>query len=203
MPKLSRLAYENGIPVVATNDSHMAKRDETDKLSFVRSLRFAKWHEATDIDKEEYIKDNTALAEALSKCGIPGSSIEIALKNIKWIADKCTCDYFDDRDYYPKYRDESGNIVKDSATLLRRFAAEGIAKRYKPGEFTEQYRQRMEYELNTIDRARIRRLPAHRTGFYQLCQNSCAIWRWPGKGIRCRIAGVLPAWYHQHRPYTT
>ena len=150
MPKLSRLAYENGIPVVATNDSHMAKRDETDKLSFVRSLRFAKWHEATDIDKEEYIKDNTALAEALSNCGIPGSSIEIALKNIKWIADKCTCDYFDDRDYYPKYRDESGNIVKDSATLLRRFAAEGIAKRYKPGEFTEQYRQRMEYELNTI-----------------------------------------------------
>ena len=150
MPLLANIATELGIEVVATNDSHFAKKGQEESMAFVRALRYESYKAPSPTDKELYIKTDEELAAALRNCGLEESVITRALSNIRTISDKCTGEYEEGRDYYPKYRDESGEIVKDSAHLLKKMAAAGIKKRFKEGEFTDEYKKRLKYELDVI-----------------------------------------------------
>ncbi len=150
MPLLVNIATELGIDVVATNDSHFAKKGQEEAMAIIRSLRYESYQAPSDTDKELYIKTDEELGAALRDCGLEESVIIRALNNIRTISDKCTGEYEEERDYYPKYRDETGHIVKDSALLLKKMAAKGIKKRFKEGEFTDAYKKRLKYELDVI-----------------------------------------------------
>ena len=150
MPVLVMLANEKQYPIVATNDSHIAKKEDIEAMCFVRSLRFEQYNAASETDKELYIKTNEELAESLLNCGISEHNVIMSLRNIQWISDKCTGNYEIEQTFYPKYRSEDGKIAENSGVLLRAMAHDGIQKRFTKEQFNETYQKRMEYELNTI-----------------------------------------------------
>ena len=65
MPILAQLAYECKIPIVATNDSHMAYKTDIDARQYMKSMRFNKWEENTVSDYELYMKSDDELSSSL------------------------------------------------------------------------------------------------------------------------------------------
>lgn len=147
MPILASIAKEMKIPLVASNDVHILRKEDADIRQFIRSLRFKKYEEIGIADKELYMKDDKELSNALLKI-LPKDAVLKAMKGIKNICDSCNL-IIPDTKHYPRYRDGNGNIVADSAALLRKKTLEGIPQRYPDGMDDERTKQ-MEYELNII-----------------------------------------------------
>ena len=147
MPILASIAKEMKIPLVASNDVHILRKEDADIRQFIRSLRFKKYEEIGIADKELYMKDDKELSNALLKI-LPKDAVLKAMKGIKNICDSCNL-VIPDTKHYPRYRDGNGNIVADSAALLRKKTLEGIPQRYPDGMDDERTKQ-MEYELNII-----------------------------------------------------
>ena len=147
MPILASIAKEMKIPLVASNDVHILRKEDADIRQFIRSLRFKKYEEIGIADKELYMKDDKELSNALLKI-LPKDTVLKAMKGIKNICDSCNL-VIPDTKHYPRYRDGNGNIVADSAALLRKKTLEGIPQRYPDGMDDERTKQ-MEYELNII-----------------------------------------------------
>ena len=147
MPILVKIANEMQVPLVASNDIHILRKEDTDIRQFIRSLRFKKYEEIGPADKELYMKDDEELQSALSEI-LPQDVVSQAMEGIKNICDSCNL-VIPDTKHYPRYRDENGNIVEDSATLLRQKTLEGIPKRYPNGMDAGRVKK-MEYELSII-----------------------------------------------------
>lgn len=147
MPILAKIAEEMQIPLVASNDIHILRKEDAEVRQFIRSLRFKKYEEIGVADKELYMKDDEELQNALSEI-LPQDVVSKAMEGIKNICNSCNL-VIPDTKHYPRYRDESGNIVEDSAALLRQRTLEGISKRYPNGMDEDRFKK-MEYELGVI-----------------------------------------------------
>ena len=150
MPLLAKAARELHMPTVACNDVHYAENtpEQVRGRQLVQSMRFNKWCPLRPGDTEYYIKDDEALAEVLLEILEP-QDVERAMKGIGKIVDRCSVE-FPSESHLPKFKDGvPGESPKDR---LRRLAEAGISWRYPgKGEFTQQHRDRMEYELQVID----------------------------------------------------
>lgn len=145
MPLIAKIAKELDIPLVATNDVHIATKEDAEARAFMKALRFEKWEEPTEEDKELYMKSDIELYEAICRI-LPTEYANEAMENILTICDKCNIQ-IPDKDHYPKYKDENGNCVEDSGKLLREICYSNIPKKY-PNGFNDY--ERLEYELDTI-----------------------------------------------------
>jgi DNA polymerase-3 subunit alpha len=150
MPILAELAAELGIPVIAANDAHYATKDGAHAREIMTALRFERAipENLGPSYGELYIKTDAELREALTKI-LPVKTVEEAINNIKLIVDECNVE-LKGGTHYPVYKSNDGEET-DPGKLLRELAEKGIALRYPcPSEFTEEHRNRLEYELAVI-----------------------------------------------------
>ena len=150
MPRLAKAAEQLGIPTVACNDVHFAM-DTPECVrarQIVQSLRFNKWHKPQPGDTEYYIKDDAQLSQSLSAI-LSEDTVEKAMKGIGEIIARCDV-AFPKGNHLPVFKSGSGESAKQR---LHRLANEGIAWRYPAiGSFTKAHRDRMNYELDVIER---------------------------------------------------
>ena len=145
-PVLSSLAHRHSVPVIATNDSHMADREDAEARQFIKSMRFNKWEENDVADYELYMKSDKELHDILCEI-LPEDTVKSALNNIKVLCNSCHFEYPDVK-HYPKYIDETGHIPEDSSELLRKQTMEGAKRLY--GELSREYLDQINYELDII-----------------------------------------------------
>ncbi len=144
--RLIGLSRELGIPLVATNDAHYLKQEDSYNHEILLCIQTAK--KMTDSDRmrfetnEFYIKTSEEMADYFS-------SVPEAIENTVKIADKCNFDFEFGVTKLPNY-----DVPKEFSTheeYFRKLTWDGIKKRY--GEnYDESVKQRAEYELGIIAR---------------------------------------------------
>ncbi len=145
MPKIVKLAKKHNIPLVASNDVHIAVKEQAEARAIMKALRFKKWEEPSKEDMELYMKSDKELYDSISRI-LTKEDAATAMENIKILCDSCNV-VFPDTEHYPKYRDENGNEVEDAGKALRDLVYSQIPVKYPDG-FSDY--ERLEYELETI-----------------------------------------------------
>ena len=155
LPHLIRLAKENGVKTVATNDAHYLTKDDAKMQKVLMAISF---HTTLSEDdgggvadsysddkyfptEEFYIKDYDRMYEALP--------YEDALDTTLEIADKCDPYFIRKEPLLPSYTPPDGLT---SEQYLRKLTFDGLKRRY--GEITDTVKERAEYELGIIERLR-------------------------------------------------
>lgn len=145
--ELAKLAKELKIPVVAANDAHIPGNEQKylDQRQVAKFLRFGKnvsTPEEEQYDAEMYIKSEDELKTSLLQI-LPESVVDTAIKNANHIGD--ICKYVPDKkNHYPVFDKD-----QDSNELLRKLAYKGAKWRF-PNALSQEYRERLEYELDVI-----------------------------------------------------
>ena len=142
-PYLVRAGRELEIPFVAANDAHMPDRSEESVRArqLMRSMDFDYlYRSVSPMDRELYVKSDKELAEYLLKV-FPEDVVEEAMANTGRIAGLCTYG-LKKENHYPKFSD-------DPDAELRNKVEEGITWRFPEG-LSDEYRERLEHELNVI-----------------------------------------------------
>ncbi len=140
---LLAIARQTGLPLVATNDSHYVDRSDAEahdvllciqtgsRLDEPKRLRFAGPH--------FYLTSAEEMAEKFDYC------LE-AVSNSAAIASRCRFEPELGQYLLPRYEVEGGQDAED---LLREVAERGLVERVG-GQPSEEYRSRLEYELDVI-----------------------------------------------------
>lgn len=155
-PELAKLAISLHIPLVVSNDSHIPSKDQKwlDQRQVAKFLRFGNKVSTPEeelADAELYVKSQDEIREAVLKLFekdgklLDGAEkiVDTAINNTNKIAQLCT--YVPKREnHYPVF-----DKTKDSNELLRQFTYEGAKWRFPEG-LTQEYKDRLEYELDVI-----------------------------------------------------
>ncbi len=159
MPVIAEIAKELDMPIVATNDAHMTdgSSDSIRAREIMRSLRFMKskapgqmWQEAGIADKELYVKTERELRDILSEV-FDDETIERAMNGREELLSQCHLSK-EEADHYPKFSSEIPG--ESSEECLRRKVAEGAKWRF-PNGMTEEYKAKVEYELDVMCRMNV------------------------------------------------
>ncbi|MCH5166049.1 MAG: DNA polymerase III subunit alpha [Clostridiales bacterium] len=159
LPHLIRLAQENGVKTVATNDAHYLTKADSKMQKVLMAISFHSTLEDGDDGAESnmsaesvsddkyfpteefYIKSYDEMYAALP--------YEDALDVTLEIADKCDPYFIKKEPLLPSYTPPDGFT---SEQYLRKLTFDGLKVRY--GEITEEIRQRAEYELGIVEKLR-------------------------------------------------
>ena len=149
--ELLRLSEDTGIPLVATNDVHYLRRNDSDTQAVLMCIQTG--NKIADgrpfgFETDEFYMKSEEEMIALFR------TYEGALENTQKIADLCNFDFHFDNLYLPRFHPETGEAPD---IYLRRLAMESFEAKIKSGEilFNEEhteavYRERIEYELSVI-----------------------------------------------------
>ena len=142
---LLRLSRETGIPLVATNDVHYVRREDA-KIQQVL-ICIATNHvlgEDTGLEfhsDQFYLKSEEEMAETFA-------AVPQALENTEKIARRCNFDFEFGNTKLPYYETPGG---MDHYAYFQKLCREGMVRRY--GQHPPKaYVERLEYELNTIQK---------------------------------------------------
>ena len=142
--KIIELSRELDIPLVATNDAHYLKKEDSYNHEILLCIQTAK--KMTDEDRmrfgsdEFYIKTSEEMADYFS-------SVPDAIENTVKIADKCNFDFEFGVTKLPNY--DVPEEFKTHEDYFRHLTWEGIKERY--GEnYSDVVKERAEYELSVI-----------------------------------------------------
>ena len=143
-PHLVKLSRETGIPLVATNDCHYVDRQDSDAHDILLCIQTGKIVEEKERLKfpndQFYLKSHEEM-EAL----FPYAEESIA--NTVKIAERCNVDFDFNTIHLPEFQPPEGESVNQ---YLRKLCTEGLIYRY--GESTSELRDRLDYELDTIEK---------------------------------------------------
>ncbi len=157
LPHLLRIARENGVKTVATNDAHYLTKADAKMQKVLMAISFHSTLSGEDDgnmsdgqmsdDKyfptdEFYLKSYDEMAEALPN---QQESLDVTLE----IADKCDPYFIKKEPLLPSYTPPDGLTTEE---YLRKLTYDGLKVRY--GEITDEVRERAEYELGIIIRLR-------------------------------------------------
>ncbi len=151
MYELDKIAQRTGIPTVAANDAHMLGNTEEDIMAreSVMALRFNKLERIREEDKELYIKTEDQLRDALKQI-LPKDRIDAAIANVDYIADHCNIEFEEHPKHYPVF-----DKTRNSDELLREMVDKGIKKRFPNGFPSDEYQERIDYELDVIRKMKV------------------------------------------------
>ncbi len=153
LPKIIQISRETGIPLVATNDVHYLKKEDSEMQDVLMCIQMKKTLDDPDRMKMEtnefYMKSGDEMAELFP-------DLPEAISNTRVIANKIsdTDTPFNlkdngspvyDKTLIPLYTADDGT---PSPEYLTRLTWEGLPKRY--AEITEEIKQRAQYELDVI-----------------------------------------------------
>ena len=142
LPDMKRLHVETGIPFVATNDVHYVKREDAVAHDVLLCIQTAKT--VDDENRMRFPNDQFYLKSELEMEHLFADLPE-AIENTKKIADRCNVEFQFGQIHLPEFHAPDG---KQNEAYLKELCAEGMNDRY--GELTEELKDRLEYELNTI-----------------------------------------------------
>ena len=146
-PVLLRISKELGIDCVATNDVHTATNSYEDVRvrQVQRFQRFTKYESISESDYHLCLKSDADMLSILSEI-IPEEDAAVAIANAQKVASLCDV-VFPKESHYPKFITEDGLSADET---IRKKAYERIPLYYKENEWTEEYEQRLRYELDVI-----------------------------------------------------
>ncbi len=140
---LVRMAKETGIPLVATNDVHYLRREDSLVQKVLLCIQTGKTlTEAADTafaTQEFYLKSYEEMQSLFS-------AIPSALENTKKIADRCEVSFVFGERRLPSYHQEG---ITDNTAYLRQMAYEGMHHHYGYHP-TSEVKNRLDYELSII-----------------------------------------------------
>ena len=147
-PNVARIAKKHNVPIVATNDAHMVVNSEEEVLrrQMLNSLRFEDWNEASEADKELYIKSDEEMIEALSKL-YPEDIVKEGMFNSLVIAERCNVE-FETKIHHPKYI-PNANETQDSYKVFIDHLKDGIEEHFPQG-LNEDHRNRLNHEVKIM-----------------------------------------------------
>ncbi len=132
------LSEKYNIPIVGTQDSHYQGQEDAEMHGAICKLAAGDLEFGSD---QIYFKSR----EEMEKMFEPEE--HHALDITQEIADKCNCEWVHDQTIWPIFDLPDG---KTSEQVLRELTNEGFTERF--GEGTEEYRSRIEYELDLIEK---------------------------------------------------
>ena len=149
---LVKMADELGIGLVATNDVHYLRKDDSEAqavLMCIQTNTVITDGKPIGFETDEFYYKSTEEMEALFLFAPE------AVENTKRIADMCNFDFEFGKVYIPSYDCPDGYTPYD---YLRKLTLEGLEKRFKNGTVTFEaadksvYLERVDYELAVIEK---------------------------------------------------
>ena len=139
-----RLSRELNIPLVATNDVHYVDKDDARIQDILMCLQMQKTVDDTNRMKfpsdEFYLKSREEMEKLFPE-------LEEALDNTNEIAERCNVEFEFHKYHLPKYDVPEGCTTNG---YFRELCKKGLEERYG-ADCPEEYKERLEYELNTIE----------------------------------------------------
>ena len=139
-----RLSRELNIPLVATNDVHYVDKDDARIQDILMCLQMQKTVDDTNRMKfpsdEFYLKSREEMEKLFPE-------LEEALDNTNEIAERCNVEFEFHKYHLPKYDVPEGCTTNG---YFRELCKKGLEERYGD-DCPEEYKERLEYELNTIE----------------------------------------------------
>lgn len=141
--KLVKLSRELGIPLVATNDVHYVDKDDARIQDILMCLQMQKTIDDTNRMKfpsdEFYLKSREEMESLFPE-------VQEALDNTVEIAERCNVEFEFHKYHIPKYDVPEGYTPE---TYMRHLCETGLKERYGENP-PEEYRERLDFELNVI-----------------------------------------------------
>ena len=148
-PLLIKLARELNIPMVATQDSHYAHTEDAHAHDILLAVQTG--NKLDDKDRLSLKDDNFSLLspdEMYAKFSKYGEDVaQEAFENTSKIADRCKVEIELGKTLLPHFPLPDGYDTADK--YLTKLAEDGLLKRYS--EITPEIKERLEYELRTIE----------------------------------------------------
>jgi DNA polymerase-3 subunit alpha len=152
-PVLVDIAYSKGIPLVATNEPFFATREDYEAHDALISIAEGKL--IADSDRRQLTAEHRFKTRA--EMAAMFSDLPEAVASTVEIAQRCAYRPRTLAPILPRFSVGESETSVDEAAELRRQAAEGLERRLAahglaPGRSTEDYRERLEFELGVIER---------------------------------------------------
>ena len=145
LPLLIRLARETGIPLVATNDAHYLRKEDSKMQSILIYIQTGKT--VQDADKLEFETDEFYLKSTEEMYDLFSIAPDACENTVK-IADMCNFDFEFGVTKLPYFEAPDG---MDNQVYFEKLCREGLVRRY--GDVvTDEMRERLEYEIDVIRR---------------------------------------------------
>ncbi len=143
LPYMKQLREETDIPFVATNDVHYIHQQDAKVHDVLMCIQMAKTVDDEDRMKfpndQFYLKSEDEMEKLFA-------DIPEAIENTGKIAERCNVEFEFGKIHLPEFTAPEGMTKGE---YLRELCEEGMIYRY--GVVTEELRQRLEYELSTIE----------------------------------------------------
>ena len=145
LPLLIRLARETGIPLVATNDAHYLRKEDSKMQSILICIQTGKT--VQDADKLEFETDEFYLKSTEEMYDLFSIAPDACENTVK-IAEMCNFDFEFGVTKLPYFEAPDG---MDNQVYFEKVCREGLVRRY--GDVvTDEMRERLEYEIDVIRR---------------------------------------------------
>ena len=142
-PQIIRLSRETGIPLVCTNDCHYIAPEDSKMhhvLICIQTGRTVEDEGTLEFGSEEfYLKSQEEMAALFP-------DVPEAIENTGKIADRCNVELEFGKTKLPAFTTPDGS---DNQAFFQKLCREGLVRRYGDG-VTQELRDRLEYEMNTI-----------------------------------------------------
>ncbi len=150
-PGLVALAYERGIPLIATNDCHFPSREDYEAHDAL--LCIADGEVLANTDRRRLTPEHHFRSPAEMRAQF--ADLPEALEMTAEVAMRCHYRPLKRKPILPRYAPTDGGAVADEAEELRKQAREGLKRRLDahgpaPGHTVEDYEKRLDYELDVI-----------------------------------------------------
>jgi DNA polymerase III subunit alpha len=143
LPDMKRLHQETGIPFVATNDVHYVNREDAKAHDVLLCVQTA-----TNVDDENRMRfpNDQFYLKSEKEMRTLFSSIPEACDNTAKIAERCNVTFEFGTIHLPEFKAPDGYTTTE---YLRHLCETGLVDRF--GDKSEEHRERLEYELSTIE----------------------------------------------------
>ena len=145
LPLLIRLARETGIPLVATNDAHYLRKEDSKMQSILICIQTGKT--VQDADKLEFETDEFYLKSTEEMYDLFSIAPDACENTVK-IAEMCDFDFEFGVTKLPYFEAPDG---MDNQVYFEKLCREGLVRRYGDG-VNDEMRERLEYEIDVIRR---------------------------------------------------
>lgn len=140
---LIKISRELGIPLVATNDSHYLKKEDSfaqDVLVMINTQTTVNSHNRLSMANQPdyYVKTPQEMEESFA-------DVPDAIENTQKIADKCNIDIEIGKWYFPVFKLPKGVSAEDALTKM---VYDSATEHY--GKITPEVKERLDYELDVI-----------------------------------------------------
>lgn len=150
-PLCVKIAKECHVPLIATNDAHIAENTQKARLGrqIQRSLRFNKYEEEMQGDDELYIKTPDEIEKMLCQIISPEDAKE-AVENLKTVCGLCHFEMKKEL-HFPKFLDRNRQHPDNTSKYLEEKCRKNISQKVGTA-WNDTYESRLQRELKTIEK---------------------------------------------------